>query len=209
APPRFVLERNIEGVILAGEIPQDLMNCLEEYNLPMVFVDFYPANGKYPIVMSDNIVGGFQATQHLIDCGHHCIAYLYNDQQHPSINERFQGYKMALEKANLVPLAVTDGSATDRNGGYKTAQRLFAQTNDITAIFACNDAMAIGALQFLKEKGVRVPQDISIIGFDDVEADLSLDPPLSTMRVNKEEMGIQAMRLMVEVIRNKHSRPRK
>lgn len=208
-PPRFILERNIEGTILAGKIPQDLMDCLEEYKLPLVFVDYYPTNGKYSVVMSDNIAGGFQATQHLIDCGHSHIAYLYSDQQHPSINERFQGYKMALEKANLVSLPISNDGATDRKGGYNAARKLIAKAKDVTAIFACNDAMAIGALQFLKEKGMKVPKDMSIVGFDDVEADLSLDPPLTTIRVQKEEMGIQAMRLLTEILRNKYTKTRK
>jgi len=207
--PRFVLERNVEGTILAGMIPWDLMDCLEEYKLPLVFVDYYPANGKYSVVMSDNIAGGFQATQHLIDCGHRRITYLYSDQQHPSINERFQGYKMALEKANLDSIPVSDEGSTNRKGGYNAAQRLFAKRKDVTAIFACNDAMAIGALQFLKEKGMKVPKDVSIVGFDDVEADLSLDPPLTTIRVQKEEMGIQAMRLLTEILRNNSAKPRK
>ena len=207
--PRFILERNVDGIILAGKVPQNIIDCLEEYKLPTVFVDYYPIQGNYPVVMSDNIAGGSQATQHLIQCGHRCIAFIAGDLNHPSIMERFQGYKMALEKAHLVPLAVSNGSTTDRNGGYKTAQKLFAKTNDITAIFACNDAMAIGVLQYLREKNIRVPKDISIIGFDDVEADLSLDPPLTTMRVNKEEMGIQAVRLVVEMLQNKTTKPRK
>lgn len=210
SPPRFVLERNVEGIILAGKIPKNLMNCLDEYKLPMVFVDYYPANGKYPIVMSDNIAGGLQATRHLIECGHQHIAFLFSDQHHPSINERLQGYKMALDKAHLKPLTIiSNGNTTDRNSGYKAAKKLFGESSNVTAIFACNDAMAIGALQFLREQGIRVPKDVSIIGFDDVEADLSLDPPLTTIRVQKEEMGIQAMRLLTEILKNKSAKPRK
>ena len=116
---------------------------------------------------------------------------------------------MALEKSGLPPLSVTDGLSTDRISGYRTAKKLVNQTNDLTAIFTCNDAMAIGVLQYLREKKIRVPKDISIIGFDDVEADLSMDPPLTTMRVNKEEMGIQAVRLIVEMLQNKTTKPRK
>jgi LacI family transcriptional regulator len=207
--PRFILERNVEGIILAGRVPQELIECIERYDLPVVFVDYYPMNGSHSVVMSDNMSGGFQATQHLIDCGHHSIAFVYSDIQHPSILERFQGYKMALEKAQLPSLSVTNGLETDRTSGYKAAQKLFSQTNKVTAIFACNDAMAIGVLQYLKEKNIKVPKEISIIGFDDVEADLSLDPPLSTMRVNKEEMGIQAIRLIVETLQNKATKPHK
>jgi len=99
--PRFVLERNIEGVILAGKIPLTLIEALINSGIPLVFVDYYPPNGNYPVVMIDNIAGGIQATTHLIQCGHRRIAFIAGDIEHPSINERFQGYKMALEKARI------------------------------------------------------------------------------------------------------------
>ena len=210
--PRFVLERNVDGIILAGKIPQDLINCLIEYKIPIVFVDYYPLSGNYCIVMSDNINGGYQATQHLIECGHKRIAFINGDIHHPSITERFQGYKMALDQAGILydpALVITSESATDRDSGYQSAKKLFERVNDLSAIFACNDAMAIGALQYLKEIGLRVPKDASIIGFDDVESDLSIDPPLTTMKVDKEEMGIQAVRLLVELLQNCSTRPRK
>ena len=83
--PRFILERNVDGIILAGKVPQNVIDCIEEYKIPMVFVDYYPVNGNYSVVMSDNISGGSQATQHLIHCGHRSIAFIYSDMQHPSI----------------------------------------------------------------------------------------------------------------------------
>jgi LacI family transcriptional regulator len=207
--PRFILERNVDGVILAGRVPKKLIECIGEYKLPIVFVDYYPVNSNYSVVMCDNISGGLQATQHLIECGHRSIAFIYSDMQHPSISERFQGYRMALEKFGLNPFSVTDGQSTDRISGYKAAKKLLNQNNNVTAIFACNDAMAIGVLQYLREKHIQVPKEISIVGFDDVEADLSIDPSLTTMRVNKEEMGIQTLRLMVEMLQNETTKPRK
>ena len=74
--------------------------------------------------------------------------------------------------------------------------------NNLTAVFACNDAMAIGALQFFKDEGLKIPDDISIVGFDDLEADLLIDPPLTTIRVPKIEMGLEAMRLTVNALKD-------
>jgi LacI family transcriptional regulator len=210
--PRFVLERNVEGVILAGKVPADLIAELEEYNLPLVFVDYYPPSGSFPVVMIDNLSGGMKATAHLIQCGHRRIAFIAGDIEHPSINERFQGYKMALDKSGIPfdpALTVINEELPERPNGYSAAQKLFRQTNEISAIFTCNDAMATGVLQYLKENRISVPQDVALLGFDDVESDLMLDPPLSTVRVPKEELGIQALQLMVEIIRSKSSKPKK
>lgn len=210
--PRFILEQNVEGVILAGKVPSDIISRLIENEFPLAFVDYYPPNGSFPVVMIDNVDGGFRATKHLIDCNHKRIAYIAGDIEHPSISERFQGYKMALEKANIQldpGLILVNQSYPDRRNGYLAAKAIMENGLHPTAFFACNDAMAMGALQYFKEQRIRVPEDISIIGFDDVEANLSLDPPLTTMRVPKEDMGIEVMRLMVDVLRNKSKTTRK
>ncbi|RMH76216.1 MAG: LacI family transcriptional regulator [Calditrichaeota bacterium] len=210
--PRFVLERNVEGIILAGKIPGSLITGLETYKLPMVFVDYVPPEGNYPMVLIDNISGGREATRHLIDLGHRRIAFIGGDFEHPSIRERFQGYRMALEDAGIPidpALIVTDEPNTDRACGYQAAEKLFRQTDAVSAVFACNDAMAIGLLRYCRTHGISVPDQLSLVGFDDVESDLLVDPPLSTMRVPKEELGIQAMRLMVEMLKSQTIKPKK
>lgn len=210
--PRFVLERNVEGIILAGKVPLPLIEGLATHDIPLVFVDYYPPTGEYPAVMIDNISGGVQATSHLLELGHRRIAFVAGDIDHPSITERFQGYKIALEKAGIsidTSITITDAPLPDRKGGYEAAKKLFRKKTDVTAIFTCNDAMAIGVMQYLKEQKIKVPTQISLIGFDDLEANLMMDPPLSTLRVPKEDMGIQAMRLMVESLQNQKMIPKK
>ncbi|MFO7447928.1 MAG: LacI family DNA-binding transcriptional regulator [Ignavibacteriaceae bacterium] len=210
--PRFVLERNVDGVFLAGKVPSGIIKSLRKFNLPLVFVDYYPEQENYPVVLIDNVSGGMQATEHLINLGHKNIAFIAGDIEHPSITDRFQGYKNALDKNGIEfkrSAVVTDEDYPARKNGYNAAKKLFSRSKSITAIFACNDAMAIGVIQYLKEKSIRIPEDISIIGFDDVEADLSLDPPLSTIRVPKIEMGIEAMRLMTDMLKDKNNRPKK
>jgi LacI family transcriptional regulator len=210
--PRFVLERNVEGIIIAGKVPTPLLHQLESYKIPLLFIDYTPYNANYPVVMIDNIAGGTLATEHLIQCGHHHIAFVAGDIDHPSIRDRFIGYKMALDKAGISfesHLTLTDAPYPDRDNGYKLANRLLNQAHNFTAVFACNDAMAIGILQCLKEKKLRVPEDVSLIGFDDVEADLSLDPPLTTIKVPKVDMGIEAVKLMIDILQEKSRGPRK
>lgn len=210
--PRFVLEKNVEGIVLAGKVPDSFLNQLETRKMPLVFVDYYPKGKKYPVVMIDNIDGGLQATQHLINCQHRRIAFIAGDIEHPSIEGRFQGYKMALERSDIKydpELTVINNDYPDRRSGFFSTKFLFDHGRKFSAIFACNDAMAIGALQCIREKGKRVPRDISLIGFDDVESDLSLDPPLTTIRVPKVDMGSEALRMLVEVIQRKNISPRK
>jgi LacI family transcriptional regulator, galactose operon repressor len=201
--PRLVLERNIDGVIIAGKVPQDLIDSLKRYGLPTVFIDFYPDHNSYPVVIIDNVNGGFTATRHLLELGHKNIAFVGGDISHPSIRDRFIGYKTAIEEASLrcdSNMYVNDEDEPTRENGYHAAGKLFNKNKKVTAIFSCNDAMAIGVMQYLKENKIRVPEDVSVIGFDNVEADLSLDPPLSSIQISKTDMGIEAMHLMYDIL---------
>jgi LacI family transcriptional regulator len=210
--PRFILEKNIDGIILAGKIPTILIKKLIRTNVPLVFIDYFPPDGNFPTIMIDNLSGGFIATNHLIQCGHRKVAFVGGDMDHPSIAERFQGYKMALER-NCIDfnekLVVTKAPYLDRENGYKSAKLLIQKGREATAIFACNDAMAIGVLQYLKENKLSVPEDISLIGFDDVEADLSLDPPLTSIRVPKVDMGIECIKMLIDILEKRSVTPRK
>ncbi|MCF8261104.1 MAG: LacI family transcriptional regulator [Melioribacteraceae bacterium] len=204
--PRFILNKSVDGVIIAGKIPKTLINRLTLSNLPIVFVDYIDSSGNYPVVLIDNIQGGILATNHLINYGHKNIAFIGGDIKHPSISERLIGYKKALDTAGINPdpnIISTSYPYPDRQNGYTSAKELFSKNKNITAIFACNDAMAIGAMHYLKDAGYGIPEEVSIIGFDDVEADLMLEPPLTTVRVPKIELGAEAFRLMKSVLEGK------
>jgi LacI family transcriptional regulator len=210
--PRFVFEKNVDGIIVAGKIPPEIIKCLESYSFPLVFVDYYPPKGEYSAVLIDNVDGAMQATNHLIDYGHKNIGFIGGDITHPSINDRLQGYKHALEKKGILfepRFTVATESSTNRADGYHAMQQLLKQFPELSAVFASNDAMAIGAMQYIKEKKLRIPHDISIIGFDDVDADLYTDPPLSSIRVPKIELGLESMRLMIDLLKNKVKKSRK
>lgn len=207
--PRFVLEKSVDGVIIAGKVPQNLIERILELKIPIVFVDYTTDNNCCPLVLIDNVQGGILATNHLIDLGHKNIAFMGADISHPSLYERLNGYKQALERSSLVVdnnLISTESKYPDRQNGYDTAKKLFELNKNISAIFACNDAMAIGAMHYFKENGISIPGDVSIIGFDDVEADLLLDPPLTTIRVPKIELGAEALRVMINLLNNNESK---
>ncbi len=206
ALPRFVLEQNSDGIIIAGKVPTSLLKELEAYNLPTVFVDYTPPSGDYPNVLSDNIQGALIATKHLIDLGHKKIAFIGGEISHPSIAERLTGYKLAMEKANLSinnNLIVTNDEYLSRQNGYTCAKVIFNGKVGATSVIAGNDATAIGVLQYLKDKEHKVPDNVSIVGFDDVETDLLVDPPLTSIKIPKIDMGIEAVQLVISLMKNK------
>lgn len=206
--PRFILNKSVDGVIIAGKIPNILISRLSTYNIPTVFVDFIPHGNKSPLVLIDNIQGGLLATNHLIDLGHKNIAFISGDIDHPSLSDRLNGYKQALENAKIPiknNLIITNTNYPDRQNGFNSAKKLFTNNKDVTAVFTGNDAIAIGVMHYLKDNGYKVPKDVSVIGFDDIEADIMLDPPLTTIRVPKVELGVEALRLIVNLLKNKKS----
>ena len=210
--PRFVKENNVDGIIIAGKVPPELISCIEPYHIPLVFVDYYPPTGDHYAILIDNIEGGRKATDYLISLGHRRIAFVGGDLDHPSIYDRLQGYQSALKKANIPldhTIIITTEKATSRESGAHAVRQLFQQQKQITAIFACNDAMALGALQYLTSTGLRVPQDVSIIGFDDVETGKHENIPLTTLRVPMIDMGGQATKMIVDILENKANKPHK
>jgi len=210
--PRFILERNFDGIIIAGKVPNSLIASILIYKKPTVFVDFSPNNGDYPNILTDNLKGGQLATEHLIEYGHKNIAFVGGEISHSSITDRLQGYKLALEGAKInidESLIITNDEYLSRQNGCASAELLINRRKDVTAIFAANDATAIGVMQCLKNKGIEIPDRISVIGFDDVEADLFIDPPLTTIRVPKLDMGTEAIQLILGIINNKNIKTKK
>ena len=203
--PRFISERNVDGIIVSGKVPDSFTESISKYNIPLVFIDFSPALRDYPNVLTDNLKGGILATEHLIKNGHKNIAFIGGEISHPSIMERLRGYKLALERAAINTngeLVMTNDEYLSRQNGYNSVKKIFKLKKKITAIFAANDATAFGVMQFLKENNYNIPNDISLVGFDDVEADLIIDPPLTTVKVPKLEMGIEAVQLLLNMIKS-------
>jgi len=203
--PRFLLERNVDGVILAGKVPEDLVRHIEKEGLPMVFIDYFPARGKFTAVLMDNVDGANQAVSYLLNKGHRNIAFVGGDISHPSIYDRLQGFKNSLQKAGIPPdekLIVTDESDTADINGYNAIMKLLKRDATFTAVFAANDAMAFGCIRGLKEKNIIVGEQVAVIGFDDVDAATRFEPNLTTIKVDKEEMGAVAVKNMTDMISN-------
>lgn len=210
--PRFILERNADGILIVGKVPEAFIESIKKYNMPILFIDYLPPNGDFPSVIIDNERGGMLATEYLINSGHQNIAFIGGEISHQSITDRLRGYKLALEKANINNgngLVVTNDEYLSRQNGYRSAEKLFIQNKNVTAIFASNNATAIGVIQYLKDNNLNIPDDISLIGFDDVEADIMIDPPLTTIRVPKVKMGTEAVQLLLNIIKTETTTAKK
>ncbi len=204
--PRFLLERNVDGVIIAGKVSPGLIDFIDSFGLPVVLVDYQTPKKQHSAVLMDNRGGAHSAVEHLIAAGHRAIGFIGGDLGHPSITERLLGYREALEEHGLArdSLLVSGNEPELRSeDGANATKKLLERGVKPTAIFAANDAMAIGSLRYLRQRGVRVPQDIAIVGFDDIEMSLHVDPPLTTVRVFKEEMGKLAVIRLVDMIKSK------
>jgi LacI family transcriptional regulator len=189
---RFVRERRIDAMILAGpDIPAGFITAMRQSNLPIVLVDnrldFSPVN----CVNSDDEDGAYHAALHLIGLGHTRIGVLAGPMDWSSTARRVRGYQRALTSSGL-ELKAVHCDETSIDSGREAYRLLIEQTPDITAICAVNDSMAIGAIREARAQGTVIPEDLSVVGFDDISwAELN-DPPLTTVRIPRQQIGKEA-----------------
>jgi LacI family transcriptional regulator len=204
--PRFLLDNDVDGVLVAGRVPQALTAYLKQCGLPILYIDFLPDYSPSQAILIDNHAGAEQAVNHLIDTGRRQIAFIAGDIHHPSIQARFEGYRRTLATRGLPfnpDLTITNKPDTNFQYGYEAAAELIQRQFKFDAIFAANDALALGALRYFAEKKIKVPEEVALTGFDDVAAAAQSNPPLTTVRVNKEEMGILGLKTLVEIIQTR------
>ena len=199
-----LIEKQVDGIIfVAAGLSEENINNLQKRGVPSVLVDRQVQGVQIDSVFADNQAGGFLAVNHLVGLGHTAIACITGPRGVRSSSERIAGYRQALEAAGIHPDPgwVVEGDFQVQSG-YAGAERLLKIDNTPSAIFACNDLMAIGAYRYAHEKQLRIPQDLSIIGFDDIRLAEFTNPPLTTIRQSKTKMGAQAAELLLGRIAN-------
>lgn len=200
-----LVENRISGLIISPlQRRWDYLKLLKSRKIPFVLL-CTSSHDKCDCVDVDNVRGAYNAVSHLIKLGHKKIAYISRGllHRHPA-SQRFRGYKNALKdngiqlNEKLVVNTITDQGKIGE--GYQTTLRLFSLGEKPTAIFAFNDLIAIGCMDALKEMGIRVPEDIAVIGFDDIEIAPFLEVPLTTVRIPQYEIGNTAAKILFEKI---------
>jgi len=158
--------------------------------VPMVLLNCYTSDGRFPSVVPDEIAGGRMATSSLVKLGHRRIATVVGEAFMEAAQDRLAGYREVLSEAGL---AFDEGLVAEGNwtptSGFEATQKLLALADRPTAIFCQNDKMAMGCIAAIKEAGLRVPEDISVIGFDDDELARHLRPQLTTLELPHRPMG--------------------
>ncbi len=201
--PRFLLEKNVDGVILAGTVPPKILEYIQERGLPCVLIDYFPPAGNYSAILIDNADGIRQAVSHLIGKGHRDLVFVGGDSQHPGMRERREAFHRVLAENGLDTderRICADSLASGAQEGYEAALHFLTSGVKLTAFVAANDAIASGILRACRDRKLRIPEDVAITGFDDVETAITARPTLTTLHVPKEEMGALAVRLLAQLI---------
>ena len=193
--------RRVDGIIiLAGRIDDaSLASCAT--TIPTVITGrSLTAPGLFSID-TDNFRGGLDATAFLIDSGHQRIAFITGDPEHADANERQRGYRAALDAAGIRfdPKLVVPGDFHE-SSGLRAVDELLVRRTQFSAIFAANDQMICGAALGLHRRGLRIPDDISLVGFDDLPGSQYMLPPLTTVRQPGFEMGRHAASAMMQLL---------
>ncbi|MFS1512581.1 LacI family DNA-binding transcriptional regulator [Chengkuizengella sp. SCS-71B] len=204
---RFIesaLERKMDGLIITPDhVDEELVDMLSNINIPVVFLRRRPAKGlKVPFVDVNHYNGACQAVEHLISLGHKQIGYIGIPLETQIAIDRFQGYKDTLEKHNISYISdyiQLTGGRTIQSGRIAMDQ-LFSQIPEMTALFAYNDLLAIGALESLAQHNMNVPEAISIMGFDDLEISSLYWIQLSTMSQPRNQMGRHAAETLLKMM---------
>lgn len=192
--PPLLHDNRVDGLLVVGSYLKEAIN--ELHGKPVILVDAYAPSQEIDSVVSDNIHGAYNAVVHLIKQGHRKIGLLGSKPDgYPSIRERRKGYMRALKHYHIQETFIED-SPLIREAVYEATLRLLRRSPEITAVFACNDNVAIGVMNAAHDLGRHVPGDLSLVGFDDIDLATEIKPALTTVYVDKMLMGSMAVRLL-------------
>jgi LacI family transcriptional regulator len=198
-----LVARRVDGLVLANvALRDDAVERCVNWQVPVVLVNRAEAEARVPSVVSDDVAGMGLAVAHLLELGHRHILHLAGPQSLSTGSLRRRGFIDAMSAAGLAPNDedIEEADAFTRDAGHAAARRLLARRPQASAIVAANDLLALGVYEALREMGRRCPQDLSVIGHNDMPLVDLVDPPLSTVRISHREMGEQTGELLLDLI---------
>jgi len=199
-----LMNDGVDGiVIIAPQIrgTQEVSDVIG--NFPAVLVE-NESTASLPSVNVDQMYGAYEITKHLINLGHKTIAHISGPKDWYESEKRLQGFKKALKEKKLEDSLVWEGDWS-ASSGYNAAKKI-VKNQKISALFAGNDAMALGALKAISEAGLKVPENLSLVGFDDLPESQFFTPSLTTARQDFTEVGEQALAILLGLINRKKAR---
>ncbi|MRS21982.1 ribose operon transcriptional repressor RbsR [Enterobacteriaceae bacterium RIT697] len=195
-----LMQKRVDGLLMmCTETHLPSAEILNRYpSVPMVMMDWAPFEGRGDIIQDNALLGGELATQHLIDRGYTRIACIAGPQDKTPARLRLEGFHKAMASSGLsVPSGYVVDGDFEFQGGFNAMNQLLTLDTLPEAIFTSNDAMAVGVYHALFQAGLRVPQDIAVMGYDNIELARYLTPPLSTIHQPKDELGELAIDTLI------------
>ncbi|AJS61129.1 LacI family DNA-binding transcriptional regulator [Paenibacillus sp. IHBB 10380] len=197
---KFLREHRVDGaIVLAYNILDEVLIEASAQGFPIIVMDREISSDDLVNVLVDGEQGGYVATRHLIDHGHRTIAYISGPANSYDNQLRYKGYLRAMAEANLEEQSKwrLNGNFV-REGGYSATKMLIMQGELPSAVFYGNDEMAVGGMKAFEDSGISIPEDVSVIGFDDIQLAEYVNPPLTTIRQPKREAGSLAAHLLFQ-----------
>ncbi len=198
-----LMQKRVDGLLLlCTETHQPSQEIMQRYpSIPTVMMDWAPFNGDSDLIQDNSLLGGDMATQYLINKGFTRIACITGPLDKTPARLRLEGYREAMTRAGLT---IREGDEIESDfefgGGFDAMQALLAMNERPQAVFIGNDAMAVGAYQALYQAGLKIPQDMAIVGYDDIELARYMTPPLTTIHQPKDELGELAIDVLIHRI---------
>ncbi len=201
--PSMLSEQRIDGLLLLGTFIEGTVDQLQrQANIPILLIDSYADNMPFDSVLIDNDEGATMAINYLIGLGHQHIGLIgSNPESPPGVFERRVCYQKALKNSGILHEYIVD-CELKRISAYQATKDLLQRNPQITAIFSVNDDCAIGVMNAVHDLKLRIPQDISVMGFDNIDLAKEVTPALTTIHVHKSWLGILGVRNLVNRIQN-------
>ena len=198
-----MLDHRVDGILVAtaDEIDSPTLKTLRDKKVPLVLVNRWPEGFEGSAVVADNIEGGLLATRHLVNQGHKTIAFIGASQRFITSRKREEGYRRAMEEAGLVvPEEYIRYCDYSEEHAYTEYLKIIETSQLPQAVFAANDLMAFGVIRALLDSGFRVPEDVAVVGCDNIEFSSKFLIPLTTVHLHKYEMGKLGAERLIRLI---------
>lgn len=203
---RMLAEKRVDGIlVMCSDLTEELLTMLDSYNdLPKVIMDWGPQSSQADKIIDNSEEGGYLATKYLIENGHKDIACLSGHFNKAACQERIQGFRRAMAEHNypVVEDWILEGNF-ECDTAVLAADKIIAMDHKPSAIFCFNDTMALGLMSRLQQRGIAVPGEMSVIGYDNIEISEYFSPPLTTVHQPKRRVGKNAFEILLQRIKNK------
>jgi LacI family transcriptional regulator len=199
--PKIIKSYDTDGIIFYGDIDPLILDNIKKFEIPYIIVDSHSDKSDELSVRADYRKAAYTAARYLIDLGHRKIAYIGADPSRQYGSQTFTGFKKAVEENNItLPLNWLQMEAFDEESSGFCMDNILNQPEIPTAVCCAADIYAIGAVRCIKKKGIKVPDDISVTGIDDIILSKYVEPSLTTIKLKKEEMGKLAIEMLIRNI---------